>query len=90
LFARSSTVKYDLGPNVLGILPVIRFPLRFKFEIDDANRLPGIIPEIKFPSRLRVASTDILPNEAGIGPVSRFIESSRSASRYIRVRESGI
>ena len=58
-----------------------RFPLKFKFEIDDVIRLPGISPEIKFPSRLSVASTDILPNEGGIGPVILFIESSRSANR---------
>lgn len=90
LYDKSSTVKYDLGPNTSGILPSSVFRLRFKLLIPELNKLGGMLPDILFKSRFNVARTAILPSDSGIVPERRFIERSRSARRYIRDIAPGI
>nr|GFA00947.1 RNA-directed DNA polymerase, eukaryota [Tanacetum cinerariifolium] len=58
--------------------------------IPECIKLAGILPVSKFPSRFNVASTAILPMEAGMGPDILFKERSRSERRYMEEMVSGI
>nr|GEW94237.1 hypothetical protein [Tanacetum cinerariifolium] len=65
----SHTNDYDSNPNDQHTKPKLSISV---------STLVGILPVSKFPSRFNVASTAILPMEAGMGPDILFKERSRS------------